>query len=127
MAGSDGRESVFSFGWWLFLVHTLLECGLGVVKLRGKYAGFTMPDGAEKFARHHGISLLSLSLLGALVLLRRTSSKEEGQLAALVLAFFHVGCVCVRPAITVLLMHGVLALGFMWHAGALDKAASRRL
>lgn len=110
MAHSSAK--LLSFGGFLFLCHTLIEIGLGAIKLRGKYAGIEMPIGSEKFARHHGVSLLSLALLGGLVLLRRSWHKEEGALASIVLCFFHAGCCIIKPALTVMLMHGTLALGF---------------
>ena len=49
---------------FVFLAHFFLELGLGLLKLRGKYAGFDAPAGMGKFARHHGVSLLSLALAG---------------------------------------------------------------
>ena len=48
----------------LYVVHTVLELVLGFIKLRGTYSGMTMPPGAERFVRHHGVSLLALALLG---------------------------------------------------------------
>ena len=54
----------------LYVAHTILELILGGVKLRGKYSHLPgpMPEGAERFARHHGVSLLALALLGGLAL-----------------------------------------------------------
>ena len=40
----------------LYLTHFLLELVLGAIKLRGTYSGFDMPAGADKFARHHGVT-----------------------------------------------------------------------
>ena len=117
--------STSTSGLLLFLVHTVVEIGLGLVKLRGRYAGFEMPPGAEKFARHHGVSLLSLALLGGLVLFRRSWAGPEGLLASTVLAFFHLGCVCVRPAMAVLMLHGFLFFGFSWYSYLLSKPKTK--
>ena len=101
------------FGLLLFTAHTLLEAGLGAVKVsKGGYKGFDMPPGGEKFARHHGVSLMSLALLGACVLARRSWSEPEGYLASIVICAFHAGCVFIGPSPAVLLLHGSLAVGF---------------
>ena len=72
-----------------------IELVLGAIKLRGKYSGLDMPPGADKFARHHGVSLLALALLGALVLRDGVVDKPAGKLSSKVLAAFHGGCVLV--------------------------------
>eukprot|EP00966_Prymnesium_polylepis_P187669 4350650-Prymnesium_polylepis.1 len=102
----------------LYISHTLLELVLGAIKLRGTYSGFEMPPGTEKFARHHGVALLSLALLGALVLARRLIDTAAGEVCSTVLAFFHAGAVIVMlHALNgkVVLLHLPWALGFAWH------------
>lgn len=117
----------------LYVAHTILELILGGIKLRGKYSHLPgpMPDGAERFARHHGISLLSLALLGGLALgpspsdrATRLCHTETGSLASTVLAFFHSGAVAVMlhawlttgAGLNVVLTHAPFALAFIWHA-----------
>lgn len=103
-------------GVFVFTLHTLLELFLGAIKvIKGGYKGFEMPPGGEKFAMHHGVSLMSLALLGGLVLHRRSWSMEEGFMVSLVLCCFHAGCVAIRPDAAVLLLHGLLAIGFAYH------------
>ena len=116
----------------LYVAHTLLELVLGGVKLRGTYSGMTMPPGAERFARHHGISLLALALLGGLVL-RGCSSQpphdrlchtDTGAVVSTVLAFFHAGAVLIMlhalhttgAGLNVVLLHTPFAVAFTWHA-----------
>ena len=105
---------------FLYLVHTLLELVLGAVKLRGTYSGLeNMPDGAAKFARHHGVALLSLSLLGAETLRRRLVHTEAGTMVSGVLAGFHTGAVVVMlhaAHLKVVYIHLPLAIGFAVHA-----------
>ena len=117
----------------LYLVHTLLELVLGAVKLRGKYSGLDMPEGAAKFAQHHGVALLALALLGALVLQRGLVRSETGVLVSTALAAFHAGAVAVMalhlPAgAKVALLHTPFAVGFAWHAlgGRPSARRSRR-
>ena len=103
----------------LYLAHVLLELVLGAVKLRGTYSGVVVPSAAAKFARHHGVSLLALTLLGALVLTRGLVSTPTGQVASITLAFFHAGCVAVMVHAEhwpVVFIHLPFALGFAWHA-----------
>ena len=105
----------------LYVLHTLMELALGAVKLRGRHSGFDMPPGAAKYAQHHGVSLLALSLLGALVLQRGQVQTETGALVSSALAAFHAGAVCVMllnlpGGAKVALMHAPFAIGFAWHA-----------
>lgn len=104
----------------LYLTHCLLELILGGIKLlRGTYSGFDMPPGAEKFARHHGVALLSLALLSALVLMRGRTETEAGEICSTCLAFFHGGAVAVMMHALntkVVLLHAPWAIGFAWHA-----------
>ena len=107
---------------FIFLAHFFLELGLGLLKLRGKYAGFDAPVGMEKFARHHGVSLLSLALAGWLIYRQRLAFSAAGVVAALVLCAFHSGAVAVMladgggGALKVLAMHAPFAVAFGWHA-----------
>ena len=102
-----------TIGLILFTAHSLLETGLGAVKVvKGGYKDFDMPPGGEKFARHHGVSLLSIALLGLCVLLRRSWLEPEGLMASIVICAFHTGCVLIGPSPAVLLLHGSLAVGF---------------
>lgn len=103
----------------LFIGHTLLELVLGAIKLRGTYSGVEIPDGANKFVRHHGVALLSLALLGGLIVWRRLEFSEAGTVASLVLTSFHTGCVAVMSHAAdpkVLLVHLPFAAGFAIHA-----------
>ena len=80
----------------LYIAHALLELVLGGLKLvKGSYSGLTMPDEAAKFARHHGIALLALALLGGECARRGLTSTAAGGLCSLVLALFHTGAVAV--------------------------------
>ena len=103
----------------LYLAHVLLELVLGAVKLRGTYSGVVVPNEAAKFARHHGVSLLSLSLLGALVLSRRLVGTPTGQVASWTFACFHAGAVIVMlhaAHLPVVVVHLPFAFGFALHA-----------
>ena len=103
----------------LYLAHVLLELVLGGVKLRGTYSGVVVPEAAAKFARHHGVSLLALTLLGALVLLRGQISTPTGQVTSITLAAFHAGAVLVMIHAEhwpVVCTHAPFALGFAAHA-----------
>ncbi len=103
----------------LYLAHVLLELVLGGVKLRGTYKSVVVPDEAAKFVQHHGVSLLALTLLGALVLLKGLVSTPAGQVASLTLAFFHAGAVAVMVNAShwsVVIVHVPFAIGFALHA-----------
>ena len=116
----------------LYVVHTVLELVLGGIKLRGTYSGMTMPPGAERFARHHGVSLLALALLGGLALRGRSSQPphdrlchtDTGAVVSTALAFFHAGAVLVMlhallttgAGLNVVLLHTPFAVAFTWHA-----------
>ncbi len=108
----------------LYAAHALVELVLGAVKLRGRYSGMEMPDGAEKFARHHGVALLAIALLGAETLRRGLVRTAAGTMVSLVLCAFHAGCVAVmlhaaianRAALNVAFMHAPFAIGFGAHA-----------
>ena len=76
----------------LYLAHTLLELVLGLLKLRGRYhhePPASKPPRSQMYTRHHGASLLSHALLGALVLWRGLVDTETGLITSLVLASFH--------------------------------------
>ena len=104
----------------IYLSHALLELALGGIKLRGKYGGCPdMPDCAPKFARHHGVSLLAIALLGFLVWQRNLANTETGALVSVVLAFFHSACVAVMIHalnLKVVAIHAPFAIAFVWHA-----------
>ena len=76
----------------------------------------------EKFARHHGVGLLSLALAGWLIYRQRLAFSAAGVVAALVLCAFHSGAVAVMladgggGALKVLAMHAPFAVAFGWHA-----------
>ena len=95
---------------FIFLAHFFLELGLGLLKLRGKYAGFDAPAGMERFARHHGVSLLSLALAGWLIYRQRLAFSAAGVVAALVLCAFHSGAVAVMLADGAILWSNSLGL-----------------
>lgn len=112
----------------IYLAHSVLELVLGAVKLRGTYSGLDMPPAAAKFARHHGVSLLSLSLLGFLVLSRRLVHTETGNLVSVVLTCFHAGAVAVMVHALntkVVLLHAPFAVAFAWHAFASGPRPAR--
>uniref|UniRef100_A0A7S3AF75 Uncharacterized protein n=1 Tax=Haptolina ericina TaxID=156174 RepID=A0A7S3AF75_9EUKA len=103
----------------IYICHSLLELVLGAIKLRGTYSELTTPPEAAKFVRHHGIALLSLSLLGFLVLYRRLVHTATGELASWVLAFFHASAVAVMVHALnakVVILHLPFAVAFAWHA-----------
>eukprot|EP00933_Yihiella_yeosuensis_P038523 TRINITY_DN32458_c0_g1_i2.p1 TRINITY_DN32458_c0_g1~~TRINITY_DN32458_c0_g1_i2.p1 ORF type:complete len:145 (-),score=11.89 TRINITY_DN32458_c0_g1_i2:92-526(-) len=111
----------------LYASHTLVELGLGLVKLRGYYAHedpLTRPLSSQLYVRHHAAALLSLSLLGGLVLHRGLVNEETGWIASVVLAVFHIGAVIANvwawilgaATMTKIVMpHLPFALGFLWH------------
>ena len=110
----------------LFWLHTVLELVLGLVKLPGTYSGLEMPLEAAKFARHHGISLLALALLGGLTASRGLISTPTGQLVSTCLAFFHAGATTVMlhaANFKIVLLHAPFAVGFAWHAAAAKKTS----
>lgn len=108
----------------LYIAHTLLELVLGAVKLRGRYSAVSTPPGAERFVRHHGVSLLSLALLGGLVYAKRLVHTPLGSATSTVLAFFHTGAVLVMchewlqtgEGFNVAFTHTPFAIGFALHA-----------
>ena len=103
----------------MYAAHAVVEMVLGAVKLRGSYSSVVLPPGAEKFARHHGVALLSLALLGALALGRGLVNTEAGEVVSLVLASFHTGAVLVMVHAMnakVVFLHAPFAVGFAWHA-----------
>ena len=113
----------------LYLLHTLLELVLGTVKLRGTYSGLDLASdctpgvagSAAKFAQHHGISLISLAALGALVLIRRQTNTAAGGIASATLATFHASAVAVMlnaSHLPVVIIHTPFAIGFALHAVA---------
>ena len=73
-ASKPNKAGLFGAAPLLFLAHFLLELALGAVKMRGTYSGTTMPEGTERFVRHHGVSLLAIALLGGLVWWRRLAN-----------------------------------------------------
>ena len=107
----------------LYIAHTLLEIVLGAVKLRGRYSAMQTPPGAERFVRHHGISLLALAMLGCLVLGKRMVHTEFGKVASATLAFFHAGAVMTMlhawsqtgEGLNVAFTHAPFAIGFFLH------------
>ena len=104
----------------VFLLHSLFEFFLGAIKLRGKYGVVDMPIGAEKFARHHGVSLLAISLLGFMAWRQKLVHTSTGLFVSKVLAVFHAGCVAVlithAGGFSSTLVHSFFAAGFTWHA-----------
>lgn len=101
----------------IFGLHTLVELVLGGIKLRGKYANFELPPGAEKNVRHHGVALLALALLGAMVLARgegRMLAPGEGRMATTVLCAFHGGCCLAGVTGGILALHGAFFLAFAY-------------
>ena len=130
-ASKPNKAGLFGAAPLLFLAHFLLELALGAVKMRGTYSGTTMPEGTERFVRHHGVSLLAIALLGGLVWWRRLANTQTGSLASVVLAAFHAGCVAVmchafvsgggdaaaaKGAVKVMAMHAPFAVAFAVHA-----------
>jgi hypothetical protein len=128
---AKAQGSLFGAVPLLFLCHFLLELVLGAVKLRGTYSGVVLPEGTDRFVRHHGVSLLAIALLGGLVWWRRLGETQTGSLASVVLAAFHAGCVAVmlhayalgsgdaaaaKGAIKVMAMHAPFALAFAAHS-----------
>ena len=101
----------------IFALHTLVELVLGAIKLRGKYANLELPPGAEKNVRHHGVALLALALLGAMVLARgegRMLAPGEGRMATTVLCAFHGGCCLAGVTGAILVLHGSFFLAFAY-------------
>lgn len=124
----------------LYLAHMLVEAWLGAIKLaRGGYAGLdtrlSLPIGlglvaesTAKYARHHGVALLSIALLGGLVWWRRLEGTETGTVVSASLAFFHSGAVAVMAhalSAKVVLLHLPFAALFACHA-AIGGGAPRR-
>jgi hypothetical protein len=112
----------------LYLAHAVLELILGAIKLRGRYQhetpGARLPR-SEMYTRHHGFSILSLSLLGYLVWLHDLTDSPTGRAASAVLALFHGGAVVSFlyawsqggiPLSKVIVPHSPFALGFSFHA-----------
>jgi len=120
----DFFSSTHSGASLLYIAHTLLELVLGAVKLRGRYSAMETPLGAERFVRHHGISLLSLALLGGLVYTKRLVHTPLGSVASATLAFFHAAAVLVMchawlqtgEGLNVAFTHTPFAIGFALHA-----------
>ena len=103
----------------LYVTHALVELVLGALKLRGSYAGLTMPDEATKFARHHGMALLALALLSGECVRRGLASTAAGGLCSFVLAFFHTGAVAVMTYelhFEAVALHVPFAAAFAIHA-----------
>jgi len=106
----------------LFLVHAVLELVLGAMKLRGRYEGQKEAGPEAKFIQHHGVALLALALLGAVVWYRKLGDTETGRLASTVLCFFHAGAAAVHAhawsagshkSASTLAMHLPFALAFL--------------
>ena len=117
---SGERSTASKAAYYLYLAHFLLELVLGALKLRGTYSGIDMScaPGSAKFARHHGVSLLAIALLGGEVLRRRMCDSVTGEVASFVLASFHTGCVLVMLHainLKVVAIHAPFAIGFWWH------------
>lgn len=112
----------------LYLVHTILELVLGLMKLRGRYSHegrAVKPARDQMYTRHHGFSLLALALLGGMVWWRGAYATELGDVSSRVLATFHGGAVlafghtCALGAVEfkkVLIPHAPFAVGFALHA-----------
>eukprot|EP00040_Diaphanoeca_grandis_P000507 m.15626 g.15626 ORF g.15626 m.15626 type:complete len:127 (+) comp10661_c1_seq1:75-455(+) len=111
----------------LYLSHVILEFALGCLKLRGRYQhetpGSRSPRSAM-YVRHHGWSLLSLALLGALVLWRDLIDTETGLIVSLACTVFHGGAVVAFlqawadgaiPFAKVIVPHTPYAIGFAYH------------
>uniref|UniRef100_A0A7S0JM76 Uncharacterized protein n=1 Tax=Calcidiscus leptoporus TaxID=127549 RepID=A0A7S0JM76_9EUKA len=111
----------------LYVSHALLELLLGALKLRGRYAherGKYREPRSAMYTRHHGCSLLSLSMLGALIWMRGLVDLEAGAIASACLALMHGGAVAsfviawvqgAIPFVKVIVPHAPFALGFTWH------------
>merc|ERR1740117_1625553 len=100
-----------------------------------------MPPGAERFARHHGVSLLALHCLvdsrfaGARRRHRTTGSVTRTQAPSLARRspFFHAGAVLVMlhallttgAGLNVVFLHTPFAVAFTWHA-RINKAANSK-
>ena len=80
----------------LYLVHAILELGLGAMKLRGRYDGQKEAGPEAKLIQHHGVALLALALLGGLVWYCKLGETETGQITSAVLCFFHAGAAAVH-------------------------------
>jgi hypothetical protein len=107
----------------IYIAHALVELVLGALKLRGSYAGLTMPDEATKFARHHGMALLALALLSGECARRGLTSTAAGGLCSLVLCFFHTGAVAVMTYdlhLEAVALHVPFAAAFAVHAAAMS-------
>ena len=119
MASEHARRHS-SLEFLLFCAHTVVELVLGAVKLRGTYSGIDIScaPGASKFARHHGVSLIALALLGAEVLRRNALHTEVGEVASIILAIFHGGTMLVMVHalnLKVVAIHAPFAIGFAAH------------
>ena len=114
----------------LYLAHFLVELALGAVKLRGTYSGIDIScaPGAEKFARHHGVSLIALACLGGEVLRRDAFDSEVADVVSSVLALFHAGTMFVMlHALNwkVVAIHLPFALGFLAHVLSRQRALKK--
>ena len=92
----------------MYVTHVLLELALGVIKLRGRYSheapGSRLEPG-QMYVRHHGFSILSMTLLSYLVWSHGLADTPMGRQASGALALFHGGAV------------GAFAIA--WHKGAI--------
>lgn len=114
----------------LYLAHAVLELALGLVKLRGHYEHERGPKPVrtKAYVRHHGVSLLSLSLLGSLAWWHGLAhDAKAGFVMSICFGVFHGGAVasngaaCLVGAVPlrkVVLPHGPLAALFFWHAAS---------
>uniref|UniRef100_A0A7S2IQ71 Uncharacterized protein n=1 Tax=Haptolina brevifila TaxID=156173 RepID=A0A7S2IQ71_9EUKA len=126
------RESDKAVDWVyaLYVVHTVFETVLGLMKMRGTYAGVTMALGAEKFARHHGVALLALAALGGEVLRRKLCHTTTGEVASSALTVFHAGAAAVMmhaAAFKTVALHVPFAVGFARHAWQSQHTPARSL
>ena len=127
------RKSLSSSVPRLFIAHSILELILGSIKLRGRYEDQPAAGPEAKFIRHHGVSLVSLALLGALVWWKRLIETETGRLASCVLCFFHAAASAVHAhalfsgstkSASTLAMHLPFALAFLFDATRTRKQAA---
>ena len=113
----------------LYYAHALAQCLLGAKKLRGTYSGVVVAPEAAKFARHHGVSLLALALLGALCVRRGFVHTPTGTMCSQVLCVFHLGAALVMlydANFLPVLLHAPFALAFAWHALTPPRGSRKR-
>mmetsp|Transcript_1256 Transcript_1256/g.3535 ORF Transcript_1256/g.3535 Transcript_1256/m.3535 type:complete len:131 (-) Transcript_1256:133-525(-) len=113
-------STVGSPAFLLYFAHFFVELVLGAVKLKGTYSSvdISCAPGAEKFARHHGVSLIALAIAGGEVLRRGLLNTVTAEVVSFAMAIFHTGTMVVMLHalhLKVVCIHAPFAVGFWVH------------